>query len=252
MLSHHHNLLIDSIPRIAVLRAHAADLRKQFQRHEPGAEPFREDGYPTIALESVPLLCACRDTRHALATLRRELHETGPASTLTREWASSVEHFTKTGLGSPSFQFGKLRIGPVRRLDQTGVDVTASRNHPHMDRFDVRILLLWGRTTATLQGELHWRHGTGAPLLYGIVKVAEDETRTLYRTQHGRKGERGFPGPTVESGYLAVAKVLGKREGQAPMFLKETGLILYGLGPTPAVAEDAMHADIATDMIERL
>ena len=252
MASYHRSLLIESIPKIAVLRSYAADLRKQFQQHEPGAEPFREDGYPIIAPESIPLLRTCRDTRHAIATLRQKLREPGRASTLTREWASSVEHFTEIGLRSPSFQFGKLRISPVGRLDQTGVDITTIRRDPLLERYDVRILLLWARRTATLQGEMHWRDGTGAPLLYGVVKVAEDETRTLYRTRHGSRGERGFPRPTVESGYLAVAKALGKREGKAPLFLRENGLILYGLGPTPAVAEDGMRADIARDMLERL
>ena len=162
---------------------------------------------------------------------------------------SIIEYFSDVAIEGSGL-YGEFRYDVVRSLDDAQVLVSHPPETPGLPLYLIKIHHRWIESAHPLQRMLNLHLRLDAPILLGARKAAADATRTLHEVV------LWYPtaaGDDRRSAYLAVANIKGVRHIQASNGSRHPyECELYGLGPTPAAAEDAMHADIANDMIERL
>ncbi len=118
--------------------------------------------------------------------------------------------------------------------------------------FDVKIHESWGSFADRIQRGLNGRLQGQTPIILGLCKAHEDDHHVLYEALVWRRSREEPEPPGNTALYLAVSKSTGihaVREPSGRSVYREK--ILYGFGTTVQEAEDAMHADVATDLLER-
>ena len=147
---------------------------------------------------------------------------------------------------------GDYTISMVKNLADAGAYVMHDFNPQPRVIFDVKIHESWGSFADRIQRGLNARFQGQAPLILGLCKASEDEHHTLYEALVWLRSHKESEPSGNTSLYLAVSNSTGihaVREPSGRVVYREK--MLFGFGTTAQEAEDAMHADVAADLLER-
>ncbi len=155
--------------------------------------------------------------------------------------------FRQTGLRFHRTIASDAVIAQTTRLCETRVTAdgiaTVSR--------EFTILSTWAHSCFNLQDGFNERWGLNSPVILGAVRIAADDAHVLYRARIWHSQEDvlwAYGGADI---FIARSRRAGMR--QRPDEFGGTvnqAVMMFGVGITPTVAEDAMHADIAHDLLE--